>query len=155
MRGRCQWYLLLYGDPFNIVFLLLFRGSKSHPLQPVYVILVDDHEAENDGEPPERMRKHGARLRVAPKLVKAPRGAEPDRVRHEARQRKGPCREPGERDERGADACEEDDVAQRDEPVLPRVEHGEHAVSALGVRGAHELRERVEMGELPREHQRE
>ena len=101
------------------------------------------------------MREHSARVRVAAKLVEAPRGAEPDGVRREARQRERPRREPGERDERGADTRQEDDVPQRDEPVLRRVEHREHPVTALRVRGAHKVRERVEVRELPREHQRE
>ena len=101
------------------------------------------------------MRKHGARVSITAKLVKAPCGAEPDRVRHEARQRERPRCEPGERDECGADARQKNDVSQCDEPVLPRVEHSEHAVSALSVCRAHELRERVEVRKLPREHQRE
>jgi len=147
----CQ-VLLLYGGPFDI---FLLCGSKSHPLQPVYIILVEDHEPKNDGKPPERMREHGARVSIAAKLVEAPCGAEPDRVRHEARQRERPRRESGERDECGADTCQKNDVSQRDEPVLPRVEHGEHAVSALSVCRAHKVCERVKVRELPREHQRE
>ena len=99
------------------------------------------------------MREHGARVRIAAKLVKAPGGTEPDCVRHEACQRERPRRKPGERDECGADARQENHVPERNEPVLGRVEHGKHAVAALCVRRAHKVRERVEVRELPREHQ--
>ena len=46
-------------------------------------------------------------------------------------------------------------MPQRDEAVLPRVQYGQHAVAALRIRAAHKVRQRVEMRELPREHQGE
>ena len=153
MRLHVGWARLLLCGPFDII--LVLRGSNSHPLQPVYIVLVHDHEPKNDREPPERVREHGARMRIAAKLVKAPRGPEPDGVRHEARQRERPSRKPRERDECRADARQKNYVPQRDEPVLGRVEHGEHAVAALRVRRAYKVRERVEVRKLPREHQRE
>lgn len=137
-------FYLLYG-----LFDFLLCASEPHPLQPIHVVLMHDHEPQNDGEPPERVGEHGAGVRVAAKPVEPPRGAEPDRVGREAGQRERPGGEPGERDEHRADAGQEHDVSERDEPVLARVEHGQHAVPALRVRAAHELRQRVEVRELP------
>lgn len=143
-------FLLLYG-----LFDFLLCTSESHPLQPVHMVLVHDHETQNDGEPPERVGEHGAGVRVSAKPVEPPRGAKPDRVGREAGEREGPGGEAGERDEHGADTGEEEDVSERDEPVLSRVEDSQHAVPALGVRAADNVRQRVEMRELPREHERE
>ena len=151
-----------YDDPTGRVFLLLLfyllflicRHSEPNPLQPVYVVLVHDHEAQNDGEPPQRVHEHPPCVGIAAKLVELPRSANPYSIRHDAGQRKRPRREPRERNERGANAREEQHVPQRDEAVLARIEHSEHVVPALRIRATHELRERVEMRELPRKHKR-
>lgn len=146
----CHVFLLLLA-----LFDFFLRAPEPYPLQPVYIALVHDHEPKHDRKPPERVRKRGARVCLAAKPVEPPRGAEQDSVGREAGQRERPRREPGERDERGADTRQEEHVPERDEPVLARIEHGQHAVPALRVRAAHEMRQRVEVRELPGEHQRE
>lgn len=162
-------------NPSRFCFFLGSRRPKhSNSLSSAgpYAGLASHHQDEEDGQvnqAHEEERSRGFSLALfgrlgvqsADRLQSCPgvapeldAGPSHDGVGHTAEPEEGPACEAGPRED-GADGEEEEGVSQGDAGVEGRVGDRHHVVASLGIVVSQRVRQTVEVGELPSEHERD